>query len=546
MSVTDPRGLVTKYTATGQLVSVGTGSQRFNLAYTYGTTGTGTGHVRSITYPSGNRVDITYGNDGRPASLSLDAPDKAAPVTLIKGTTYRPFEDVLGWSWGNSTTSRPNIYARKFDLDGRIVGFPLGHPGKNGVARTINYDAVDRITHARHAGTATASALDQRYFYDDLDRLTGFDSVHVSHGFSYDKNGNRSTARFGGTTYKYTTSTASNRLNSTTGPAPAKVNTYDAAGNLTSDGTIRYSYGVGGRLESAVAGGITTSYHYNGLGQRVAKSEQGRVIVHYVYDDKGHLLGEYDGTGRPIQETIYLGDLPIAVVKPAKGSQAPGIHYIYTDHLQTPRVITRASDNTMVWRWDHTDPFGLYQPNENPSGVGAFTYNPRFPGQVFDKETNNHYNYFRDYDPQTGRYLQSDPIGLAGGIDTYGYVEGNPVSKTDPMGLQAVIPVTPPPVGVPGGGGNPAMPGTDPYSPSLPGTRYFWPKPIRDAAQSIYDFCIGRETRDAKPDEEFCRKRRNYCITFCQFELDMPGRRDSFGPHRACVRRCMNAVGCDL
>lgn len=420
---------------TTQLVAAGTNPQLFNLSYTYGSKGAGTGHVTSITYPSGNRVDITYGSDGRPYSLSLDAPDKAAPVNLIEGITYRPFGDVAGWSWGNSTSSKSNIYARKFDLDGRIVSFPLGHPGKNGVTRTIGYDTVDRITHTQHAGTTTASALDQRYFYDGLDRLTGFDAANVSHGFSYDKNGNRSAARFGGATYKYTTSSASNRLNSTTGPAPAKVNTYDAAGNLTSDGTIQYSYASSGRLQSALAGGINTTYHYNGLGQRVAKSEQKRLIAHYVYDDQGRLLGEYDGTGQPVQETIYLGDLPIAVVTPAQGSKPPGIHYIYTDHLQTPRVITRASDNTMVWRWDEADPFGLYQPNENPSGVGTFTYNPRFPGQVFDKETNNHYNYFRDYDPQTGRYVQSDPIGLMGGHNTYTYVGGNPLMRSDPFGL---------------------------------------------------------------------------------------------------------------
>jgi RHS repeat-associated protein len=64
-----------------------------------------------------------------------------------------------------------------------------------------------------------------------------------------------------------------------------------------------------------------------------------------------------------------------------------------------------------------------------------FTFDLRFPGQQFDKETNLYYNFFRDYDPQTGRYVESDPIGLGGGINTYSYVGANPVSFIDPFGL---------------------------------------------------------------------------------------------------------------
>jgi RHS repeat-associated protein len=135
-----------------------------------------------------------------------------------------------------------------------------------------------------------------------------------------------------------------------------------------------------------------------------------------------------------------LGDLPVAVLKPPAPSTFPrtsltDVFAVYADHVLTPRVITRLRDSRMVWRWDSADPFGVQQPVESPSGLPKFTYNPRFPGQVYDRETNNHYNYFRDYDPQTGRYVQSDPIGLEGGLNTFEYVGGNPVSFYDSDGL---------------------------------------------------------------------------------------------------------------
>jgi RHS repeat-associated protein len=108
---------------------------------------------------------------------------------------------------------------------------------------------------------------------------------------------------------------------------------------------------------------------------------------------------------------------------------------VEADHLGTPR---QARDDTgrLVWRWMPGEPFGSDEAETDPDGDGTpFDFNLRFPGQYLDRETGLHYNYFRDYDPSAGRYVQSDPIGLAGGINTYGYVGGNPLSYIDPLGL---------------------------------------------------------------------------------------------------------------
>ncbi|WP_417069864.1 RHS repeat-associated core domain-containing protein [Niveibacterium terrae] len=108
-------------------------------------------------------------------------------------------------------------------------------------------------------------------------------------------------------------------------------------------------------------------------------------------------------------------------------------------HLDAVRMIVRAGDHMIRWRWDQSDPFGVTPPIENPSALGAYTYNPRFPGQVYDRESNLFQNWNRDYDPVVGRYVQSDPIGLGGGVNTYGYVGGNPLNYVDAMGLDREV-----------------------------------------------------------------------------------------------------------
>ena len=322
-------------------------------------------------------------------------------------------------------------------------------------AMTLHYLAVEPGTHELPDGTRvladTVSTTSQQHgtgvsgteswenvtFADWPGTGSGMSSpLPASQLIAYDANGNRETFTEDGTPYSYTNLINSNRLLSTAGPV-AKTYTYDAAGNVTSDGLHAYLYDDRGRLVDVDAGAVT--YEHNGQGQRVKKttvsSGGGRgkkkkattTEVLFVYDKGGNLIGEYDTDGNATSEHVWFGAAPVAVL------QGPDQYYVHTDQLGTPRVIT--DGNTIIWRWQ-SDPFGSTVAQEDPDGDGTeFTYNPRFPGQYFDQETGLHYNYFRTYDPKTGRYITSDPIGLGGGLNTYTYANGNPINFIDPLGL---------------------------------------------------------------------------------------------------------------
>ncbi|TVZ41982.1 RHS repeat-associated protein [Alteromonadaceae bacterium 2753L.S.0a.02] len=126
-----------------------------------------------------------------------------------------------------------------------------------------------------------------------------------------------------------------------------------------------------------------------------------------------------------------------ALCHPYQRAQAePELYFVHSDHLNTPQMLTDQNGN-VVWQVQSQTPFGVVETNEDVDGDGqAIEFNLRFPGQYYDGETGLSYNYFRDYDPLLGRYVQSDPIGLEGGINTYGYVLGNPINSTDPLGLR--------------------------------------------------------------------------------------------------------------
>ena len=359
-----------------------------------------------ITYPSGAEVHYTRDASGRVSGVEVNG------QPLLTGVEYHPFGPPKSWAWGNGTP-----YRRTIDRDGRITSYPVSAT----TSWSLTYDAAGRI-----AGIAKGSST-QALAYNVLDRLTASVEGTANYGYTYDANGNRTASTFGAATSVHTIDTKSNRLTVVSDLDLTQRYSYSAAGNVTSDSLRVYSYDERNRLVRAARGAVATTYSYNGIGERVRKAgEQG--TVYFVYDEGGRLLGEY--SGQSSIETIYLGDQPVAVM--AGGA----LYHVYADHLGTPRGITDI-ENRPRWRWDSTEPFGASFADEDPSGLGAFVYNLRFPGQYYDRETGLHYNYFRDYDPQIGRYIESDPIGMNGGFNLYEYVKSNPITRLDPMGLDS-------------------------------------------------------------------------------------------------------------
>ena len=199
---------------------------------------------------------------------------------------------------------------------------------------------------------------------------------------------------------------------------------------------LTYAYNSTGRLGQVKQGATSLGiYRYNHRGERVLRQAGGKTTT-TLYDESGQWLGEYGANGVPLQQVVWLENYPIAVFSESSAG-VPALGYVQPDHLGAPRVIIDATRNVPVWEWALTgEAFGADAANEDPDGDGvAFGFALRFPGQQATPESGLNYNYQRDYDAGVGRYAQSDPIGLAGGNSTFGYVNGRPLTASDPFGL---------------------------------------------------------------------------------------------------------------
>lgn len=413
----------------------------------------GANRLNRIDYPTGFSIVYQRNTGGQVSQVQIRRGTEP-PTAFASNIAYQPFGPLKSLTWANGATLQ-----RTHDLDYRLTAQTVA-----GRSDAYAYDASGNITRMQNG-----SLGDLDYSYDALDRLTEEANSTRRQTYAYDAVGNRTQKALdslvdgevyvsASTSYRYGTS--NNRL--------MQIGTHsvatDAAGNLIEDRPNRQlSYDEQHRLSNVkIDGVIKAQFRYNALGQRTQKiTPQGTTT--FIYGLSGELLGEtlFDNQGKKLtsQFYIWLERMPlggISVSYSATGVPANStVFYLHSDHLNTPRIATNAT-RAKVWEWK-SDAFGVGEPS------GPLTLNLRFPGQYYDAETGLHYNYFRDYDPETGRYVESDPIGILRNYSEinvnhmlsfdsnnvllseainlnllYGYVNQNPMIYVDPHGLDLI------------------------------------------------------------------------------------------------------------
>nr|WP_251044664.1 MULTISPECIES: RHS repeat-associated core domain-containing protein [unclassified Lysobacter] len=403
----------------------------FTLRYAYNKTGL----LQAVTYPDGAVADYWRDNLGRILEIYV-TPAGGVRTKLLYGTIYQPFGPSLGWTYGND-----RYVMIDSDLDYRTKS--IRDIASGGLSLGYVYNQVGEIKELKDGLLGTSLA---QYDYDALSRLRvtrdGPTSTAIE-TYEYDLTGNRKKLIRGTVQEDYVYPAANHRLSSINIAGGSTTSrSYDAIGNtIAIGGTAKvYAYNANDRLAQVKqAGVVKASYRYNALGERVAATNGTSSIIdaYTLYDERGNWIGDYDANGVAKQQAIWFDGIPVGLLVGSGSTQS--LKYVQTDHLGTPRAVIDPTRNVAIWTWDaKNEAFGNSPPNQDPDLDGtAFVFNMRFPGQRFDTGSGFVYNYFRDYDPASGRYLQSDPIGLAGGFDTYSYVGSNPVQFIDPNGLQS-------------------------------------------------------------------------------------------------------------
>ncbi|WP_445010582.1 RHS repeat-associated core domain-containing protein [Vreelandella stevensii] len=353
----------------------------------------------------------------------LSAPELGLEIALEPDALHRETQRRL--QLGSDAARAPLVLERGYSPLGQLDHLTLSGAGSASVSQQYQYDALGRMNfRTQQQGQATDIVA---YTYDAAGRLIGSQHGEQAHRYSVDAAGNRLASQA-------QQALPDNRL---TQLDDARYR-YDGAGNLIErqqpDGE-RLTMGYDGanrlvHLTHASASGETrdATYRYDGLGRRISKTvrhpDGTTATTHYGWDGDRLVREETDQKRTTV---VYEPGSFVPMLRIDDTPQGQRLSAYITDALGTPMQLVNAHGET-AWQAQPHDWAAVS--NER----GHTTQPIRFQGQWHDDESGLYYNRHRYYDPQQGRYISQDPIGLQGGTNLYGYVT-NPIGMVDPLGL---------------------------------------------------------------------------------------------------------------
>ncbi|MEP3049862.1 MAG: RHS repeat-associated core domain-containing protein [Erythrobacter sp.] len=377
--------------------------------------------ITQITYPSGRVVRYGYDTYGR-VNLVQTKETSGSPAweTVASGHQYEAFGPVESMTLGNGLA-----VSHEWGSDGRLAARVLSQTNGGPDLSHLAYrrDGVGRIGAIADLVNPSNSVL---YGYDEVGRLTQAVS---------------DTATTSSQTYTYNSGT--NQLDTLSDGNGTRTISYDGRGNTISETrpgglTVAATYDGHGRLETYDRSNIgAQTYTYNGLAQRV-RVDKPTGTRHFVYDSFGRVIAEY-GTSASDVKAEFIWAIP-----PAANDNSPFGGSDEIAGYAPLALVTENSSSQLELYWVHGNHLGVPVVTTNAMGSVVTPANdflrPGFPGQS-QVLSDLYYNFHRDYDPVTGRYIQADPIGLLGDVNPYLYAGADPINMIDPTGQVAFVPI---------------------------------------------------------------------------------------------------------
>jgi len=490
-----------------------------NTSYTYNVDGS----AASITYPSGRVVNYTYNN----AQQSTSVVDTTSSTNYITGATYAPHGALATAVHGQVSGGFAGI-TETYAYNNRLQISTHSASSSNGtvLSHTYSYDLGGGANNGQVASIANNvnAGRTQMFSYDNMNRLATARSQATSgsdcwgNNYTYDRYGNLTTM-----SVTQCTAPSLSLVVNTNNQITNSGFSYDAAGNVTSDGSLSYSWDAENRLKGAAA----TNYTFDGDYLRTQKGSNEL----YWFSPAGcvhPLLGRSSNTGSYTDEFIYFNGIQVGY-RDDVGSKA--YHY-FNDQLGSVRVMTNSSGITQ------------FDADYYPQGgqrivTGTVDSLLKFNGKQRDSESGLDYSIRRMYDPALNRWLSTDPMGGTAGVpqshDRYTYVIDNPLNLIDPKGLSWV------PICI-------SVTIACDYSPNKSLCSYYddlvrngdlcdkaYGLVAREVCRRAGTSCIENCVRKCLvPEDQACRRQFTSCLprTNCR----------EFGAHARCGKRCASSA----